>query len=290
MVGESDTAKASSLSSFAQYASKYRLKNEVAAHLYCAQPLPYCSSSLYEHSYDANTDTALFSNKRTVSADHMQARAATATSAASGILTATAACNLGDTVTAGADGRRSSDTSAARAAQSAAESGRTSGNKSDASDTAVPDAASSLPSVFSPASAYAPMSASDKSAPAAVAEAGIATHAMVDDLRFTQDKPCSDDKAVSDGSHASKGSHACHGRLACHGSTAGNEFSMRGSSAPDDSCNGTRGTVGSITAGEIAAAQDKIVRYRLNRIGTFELLEHERDLALILLRDLKNQS
>ena len=113
---------------------------------------------------------------------------------------------------------------------------------------------------------------------------------MVDDLRFSQDKPCSDDKAVSDGSHARKGSPACHGSSACHGSTAGNEFSMRGSSAPDDSCNGTRGTVGSITAGEIAAAQDKIVRYRLRRIGTFELLEHERDLALILLRDLKTQS
>ena len=294
VVGESDTAKASSLSSFAQYASKYRLKNEAAAHLYCAQPVPYSSSSLYEHSYDANTDTALFSNKRTVSADHMHARAATATSAASGALTATAACNLLDTVTAGADGRRASDTSAARAAQSAAESGRTSGNKSDASDTAVPDAASSLASAFSTASAYAPMSASDKSAPAAVAEAkteaGHATHSMVDDLRDAQDKPCSVNEAVSDGSHARKGSPACHGSSACHGSTAGNEFSMRGSSVPDDSCNGTRGTVGSITAGELAAAQDKIVRYRLSRIGTFELLEHERDLALILLRDLKNQS
>ena len=290
VVGESDTAKASSLSSFAQYASKYRLKNEVAAHLYCAQPVPYCSSSLYEHSYDANTDTALFSNKRTVSADHMHARAATATSADSGALTATAACHLVDTVTAGADGRRASDTSAARAAQSAAESGRTSGNKSDASDTAVPDAASSLASAFSPASAYALISAFDKSAPAAVAEAGNATHAMVGDLRDAQDKPCSVNEAVSDGSHARKGSPACHGSSACHGSTAGNEFSMRGSSAPDDSCNGTRGSVDSITAGEIAAAQDKIVRYRLRRIGTFELLEHERDLALILLRDLKNQS
>lgn len=298
VVGESDTAKASSLSSFAQYASKYRLKNEVAAHLYCAQPVPYSSSSLYEHSYDANTatDTAPFSNKRTVSADLMHARAATASSDASGALTARAASYLGDTVTAGADGRSSSDTSAAHAAQSAADSGRTSGNKSDASDTAVPDAASSLASAFSPASAsaYAPMSASYKSAPAAVAEAkteaGHTTLSMVGDLRDAQDKPCSDDKAVSDGSHARKGSHACHGSSACHCSTAGNEFSMRGSSAPDDSCNGTRGTVGSITAGELAAAQDKIVRYRLSRIGTFELLEHERDLALILLRDLKNQS
>ena len=266
VVGESDTAKASSLSSFAQYASKYRLKNEVAAHLYCAQPVPYCSSSLYEHSYDANTDTALFSNKRTVSAEHMHARAATASSAASGALTARAASYLGDTVTAGAD----------------------------ASDTAVPDAASSLASAYSPASAFAPMSASDKSSPDTVAddktEAGHATHSMVGDLRDAQDKPCSVNEAVSDGNHARKGSHACHGSSACHCSTAGNEFSMRGSSAPDDNCNGTRGTVGSITAGELAAAQDKIVRYRLSRIGTFELLEHERDLAIILLRDLKNQS
>ena len=294
VVGESDTAKASSLSSFAQYASKYRLKNEVVAHLYCAQPVPYSSSSLYDHSYDANTDTdmAPFSNKRTVSADLMHARAATASSAASGILTATAACNLVDTVTAGADGRRAPDTSAARSAQPDAESGRTSGDKSDASDTAVPDAASSLGSAFSPASAYAPISASDKSAPAAVAEAeaGNATHAMVYDLCDTQDKPCSVNEAVSYGSHARKGSPACHGSLACHGSTAGNEFSMRGSSAPDDSCKGTRGTIGGSTFGEISAAQDKIVRYRLSRIGTFELLEHERDLALILLRDLKTQS